>query len=107
MKKLPIAIATVAMLATSPSQAFYTGCTVREDTRMVTRPGGDLTPPRWHTLEKGDDVALFEWYPQPDWKRKTPSGIILAPWLFVDHDEQYGWVPREALDNCQKKYGTP
>lgn len=65
VQKLPIAIATVVMFAT-PSQAFYTGCTVREDTMMVTRPDGNITPPRWHTLEKGDKVAILEWYPQPD-----------------------------------------
>jgi hypothetical protein len=63
------------------------------------------------TLEKGDNVAILEWYPQPDRKRKTASGIILAPWLFVHHwvdqDQEYGWVPRKALDNCKKEDGTP
>jgi hypothetical protein len=110
VKKLLKAIATVVMLAT-PSQAFYTGCTVEEDTIMMTRPGGNVTMPRWHTLKKGEKVALLEWYPKPDMKRKTPSGIILAPWLFVHHwvdqDEEYGWVPRKALNTCQMEDGTP
>ena len=114
MQSLKLAISALlvsVVVGAKPAMAFYTGCTVREDTMMVTRPGGDVTPPRWHTLEKGDKVAILEWYPEPDRKNKTASGIILAPWLFVHHwvdqDQEYGWVPRKALDNCKREDGTP
>lgn len=109
-RQLPMAIATVLMFAT-PSNAFYTGCTAKEDIRMVTRPGSNITPPRWHTIEKGESVAILEWYPQPDRKNKTSSGIILAPWLFVHHwvdqEQEYGWIPRKSLTDCKMEDGTP
>jgi hypothetical protein len=88
------AIALAAVTAT-PAMAFYTECTVSKDTELATRPNGP-TEPRYAPVNKGDKVAFRGSY---------------HDWWFVMHakegGEDYGWLPRNVLTNCQKQEGTP
>jgi hypothetical protein len=92
MKKL-LAAAVVVAFAT-PSHAIYTECTVTKDTETMNRPGGRHEP-RWPNLKKGGSIAIRD---------------IFQDWVFVTYftdQYEYGWVPRNALINCQSREGTP
>jgi hypothetical protein len=94
MKKLLLAAAALVAFAT-PSRAFYTECTVKKDIAAMDRPQGRPIF-RWHPLTKGGKVSIFDTY---------------QDWVFVSHFEsgsdEYGWVPRNTLDNCKPQEGTP
>jgi hypothetical protein len=91
MKKLLLSVAIVVAFA-PPSHAIYTECTVKKDTMTLNRPGGNHEP-RWSNLEEGETVAIRD---------------VFQNWVFVTYSgDEYGWVPRNALINCQKMEGTP
>lgn len=95
MKKLLLAAAALVTFAT-PLHAFYTECTVTKDIETMDRPHG-ITMGRWSPLKKGGKVAVRDTY---------------QDWVFVLHfsddgHEEYGWVPRNVLDNCKSQEGTP
>jgi hypothetical protein len=94
MKKLLLVAAAVVGFAT-PASAFYTECTVLKDIAIVNRPGGHSMP-RWSPLEKGDKIAIMDTYQQ--W-------VFVLHW--VDTQQEYGWLPRNVLANCQRQEGTP
>jgi hypothetical protein len=94
-KQLLLAAAALVSFAT-PSHAFYTECTVKKDIEAMDRPHG-ITMGRWSPLKKGEKVAVRDTY---------------QDWVFVLHfpdggQGEYGWVPRNILDNCKSQEGTP
>jgi hypothetical protein len=62
---------------------------------MLNRPGGS-TVGRWTPLERDAKVAIRDTY--QDW-------VFVLHW--VDDQQQYGWVLRNALDKCRVQEGTP
>lgn len=87
------AAALAAMAASSPAMAFYTECTVAQDTLLSIRPDGP-TEPRYAPVSKGDKVAFRGRY---------------EGWWFVLHGDHpdYGWLRQSVLIDCQKREGTP
>jgi hypothetical protein len=91
----PLAIAALSLAMQAPAQAVYTECSVTKDTSIVNRPNGNADP-RWSSLKKGDKVAIRDIY--QDWRFV----------FFRDLGEnQYGWLPKSVLINCERQEGTP
>jgi hypothetical protein len=90
------AILILALLLTStPALAFYTECSATKDMGLATRPDGP-TEPRYQRIEKGDKLAFRNSY--KDWWFVLP---------YKGDTTEYGWVPRNALTDCQRQEGTP
>jgi hypothetical protein len=77
--------------------AFYTECTVTNDTELAIRPGGH-SEPRYAPIEKGDKVAFRNSY-QNCW--------FVLHYVGNEGGHDYGWVPQSVLTDCQKMDGTP
>jgi hypothetical protein len=84
MSKLLTTVTALSVLAalSSPSHAVYTGCTVKKDTDLVNRPGGN-SDPRWPTLQRGEDVAIRD---------------VFRDWVFVTYFTKRGVVALERPD---------
>jgi hypothetical protein len=106
MKKLLLAVAAVAALAT-PAYASHWECVVQKETHSMNRPGAKYPEYRLPNFEKGDVVSIRDTstndtnpahHPAGRWDFITRSGL--------SDDPGYGWVPHGVLGNCQAREGT-
>jgi hypothetical protein len=96
----------MAVAAINPANAIYTQCTVRQEIKTLDRPGGN-TISRLPPLAIGEKVTIISVYNSKTNKGGSgPYDWVFIGHRYVDDEQQRGWVPANALSNCQPMDGN-